>query len=70
MSNEMNIQLNGKRTPVADGTTIGELIRAKDLDPATVVVEHNLTIIPAEDWFRVNLKENDNLEILGFVGGG
>ena len=66
----MNIQLNGKRTPVADGTTIGELIRAKDLDPATVVVEHNLTIIPAEDWFRVNLKENDNLEILGFVGGG
>jgi len=66
----MNIQLNGKRTPVADGTTIGELIRAKDLDPATVVVEHNLTIIPAEDWCRVNLKENDNLEILGFVGGG
>lgn len=66
----MDIRLNGKRTPVADGTTIGELIRKKDLNPATVVVEHNLAIIPAEDWGRVNLKENDNLEILGFVGGG
>lgn len=66
----MDIRLNGKRTPVADGITIGELIQAKDLDPATVVVEHNLAIIPAEDWGRVNLKENDNLEILRFVGGG
>ncbi|BBO78863.1 hypothetical protein DSCW_62800 [Desulfosarcina widdelii] len=66
----MDIRLNGKRTPVAESITIGELIRAKDLDTATVVVEHNRTIIPAEAWSRVNLKENDNLEILGFVGGG
>jgi thiamine biosynthesis protein ThiS len=66
----MDIRLNGKRTPVAGGITIGEVIRTKDLDPSTVVVEHNLTIIPAKDWGRVNLKENDNLEILGFVGGG
>lgn len=66
----MDIRLNGKRTPVAESITIGELIRAKDLDTATVVVEHNRTIIPAKDWGRVNLKDNDNLEILGFVGGG
>jgi sulfur carrier protein ThiS len=38
----MHIQLNGQPTPVAAGTTIGDLIRQKNLDPATIVVEHNL----------------------------
>jgi sulfur carrier protein len=66
----MEIRLNGKRTPVAAGTTIGDLIREKDLDAATVVVEHNLTIISAADLDRIALKANDTLEILRFVGGG
>ncbi len=35
----MEIQLNGQTTPVNAGITIGDLIREKDLDPATVVVE-------------------------------
>lgn len=66
----MDIQLNGQPTPVAPETTIGDLIRGKGLDPATVVVEHNLTITAAADWDRIALKENDALEILRFVGGG
>ncbi|MGD9309889.1 MAG: sulfur carrier protein ThiS [Desulfosarcina sp.] len=66
----MQIQLNGKRTPVANDTTIGDLIREKSLDPTTVVVEHNLTVIATDDWDHVRLKENDTLEVLRFVGGG
>ncbi len=66
----MDIRLNGKRTPVAPGITIGDLIRQKDLDPTTVVVEHNLAIITAADLNRTTLQENDALEILRFVGGG
>jgi sulfur carrier protein len=66
----MHIQLNGQPTPVAAGTTIGDLIRQKNLDPATIVVEHNLTILTATDLDQVTLKENDTLEILRFVGGG
>ncbi len=66
----MHIQLNGERTSVAIGTTIGELIRSKGLDPATVVVEHNLTITAAADWETITLKANDALEVLRFVGGG
>ena len=66
----MDIQLNGKRTSVAAGTSIGDLIRAKDLDPTTVVVEHNLAIVASTDWDRITLKGNDTLEILRFVGGG
>jgi thiamine biosynthesis protein ThiS len=66
----MDIQLNGQTTSVATGITIGDLIREKDLDPATVVVEHNLTIIKAAELNQITLKQNDALEILRFVGGG
>jgi thiamine biosynthesis protein ThiS len=66
----MDIQLNGQTTSVAAGITIGDLIREKDLDPATVVVEHNLTIIKTAELNQITLKQNDALEILRFVGGG
>ena len=66
----MDIQLNGKRMPVATDTTIGDLIREKGLSPTTVVVEHNMAIITAADLDRITLKEDDALEILRFVGGG
>jgi sulfur carrier protein len=66
----MNIQLNGKQATVVDNTSIGDLIRAKDLDPAAVVVEHNRAIVATTDWDQVILKENDALEVLRFVGGG
>lgn len=66
----MEIRLNGKPTHLATTVTIGELIREKGLDPGSVVVEHNLTIIPTEAYDRSVLKENDTLEILRFVGGG
>ncbi len=66
----MDIQLNGKRMPVAAGITIGDLIREKGLAPTTVVVEHNMTIITAADLDQITLKEDDALEILRFVGGG
>ncbi len=42
----------------------------KKIDPATVVIEYNLNIIRQEEWSSIIIKENDNLEILRFVGGG
>ena len=66
----MNIQLNGKRTMLPAGITIGDLIREKGLDPATVVVEHNRAIVASADWGRTRIEENDALEVLRFVGGG
>ncbi|MBR9987960.1 MAG: sulfur carrier protein ThiS [Desulfosarcina sp.] len=66
----MDILLNGQTTPVAAGITIADLIREKDLDPGTVVVEHNLTIVTSADLDQITLQQNDALEILKFVGGG
>lgn len=64
------IRLNGKSVSVEDGTTIGDLIRERDLDPGTVVVEYNRIIIHTADMDRITPAENDVLELLRLVGGG
>ncbi|WP_319404970.1 sulfur carrier protein ThiS [uncultured Desulfosarcina sp.] len=66
----MDIRLNGQKTTVPAGITLGDLIREKGLDPITIVVEHNMTILTEADFNQTPLKENDALEILRFVGGG
>lgn len=66
----MEIRLNGKPERLSKAVTVGGLIREKGLDPKTVVVEHNLSIIATEDLDQITLKDNDSLEILRFVGGG
>ena len=66
----MEIRLNGKPERLTGAITVGDLIREKGLDPETVVVEHNLAIITTVDFDQVWLEDNDNLEILKFVGGG
>jgi sulfur carrier protein len=33
-------------------------------------VEYNFQILPEQGWEKIILQENDNLEILRFVGGG
>jgi len=47
-----------------------DFINMKGLEPERIVVEHNFNIVRREDWDKVVLKENDNLEFLRFVGGG
>ncbi|ABN51832.1 MAG TPA: thiamine biosynthesis protein ThiS [Hungateiclostridium thermocellum] len=66
----MFITLNGKQTEVDNGTTLVGLIQSKGLEPESIVVEYNYEVLPREKWDSVVLKENDNLEVLRFVGGG
>lgn len=53
-----------------NGTTLVGLIQSKGLEPESIVVEYNYEVLPREKWDSVVLKENDNLEVLRFVGGG
>lgn len=66
----MQIVLNGKKVEAEDGASLTELLRMKGLEPDRVVVEVNFEIAKKEDWDKIVLKENDNLEVLRFVGGG
>ncbi|HOM02112.1 MAG TPA: sulfur carrier protein ThiS [Acetivibrio sp.] len=66
----MFITLNGKQTEVNDGISLTQLIRSKGLEPESIVIEYNRSILQREEWESVVLKENDKLEVLRFVGGG
>ena len=51
-------------------STIAQLVRELDLDPAKVAVEHNGTIAPRSTLAEQGLSDGDTLEIVHFVGGG
>ncbi|BHH81850.1 sulfur carrier protein ThiS [Desulforhopalus sp. 52FAK] len=65
----MNIRVNGKVETV-DPCTIAELVKAKGLAAQSLVVEHNREIVKQAQWTEVSLQEDDQLELLSFVGGG
>ncbi|MHB1455366.1 MAG: sulfur carrier protein ThiS [Armatimonadota bacterium] len=66
----MRVYVNGKETEVAEQLTVAALVAEKGLNPNTVVVEHNMIILPKEQWSQFTLASDDKLEIIAFVGGG
>jgi len=68
----MKVQINGKQETFEDENTISirDFLEMKDLDPEKIVIEYNGEIIKQKKWSDINLNENDQLEILKFVGGG
>ena len=66
----MIIKINGKDHVIEEELNLLDLITSRKLLPENVVLEHNLCIVPKEEWESVSLRENDSLEIVSFVGGG
>lgn len=66
----MVIKINGKSEAVDKIISLSEFILSKGLSPSKIVIEHNSRIVTQEEWQGINLQENDNIEIVSFVGGG
>ena len=66
----MRITVNGEQTDMPDDVTLLACLELRGLNPATVVVERNRDIVPADTFADVRLAPGDTLEILHFVGGG
>ena len=67
----MPLTVNGERRAVADGTTLGALLRELGLDARMIVVERNRAILRDRDLYdAVVLEADDVLELVHFVGGG
>ena len=62
--------MNGNREFIEDATTLLQLLLSRNIDPDTVVVEHNLAIVERDDFPGVFIRDKDVIEILRFVGGG
>lgn len=65
----MKIQVNGKPYELS-GETITELLEALNAPPRGIAVECNGIIIPKSDHATYALKPQDEVEIIGFIGGG
>jgi len=74
--NEMNetqniqIRINGEDRAVQQGLSLERLLADLLIRKETVVVEHNLDIVPRADLDKRRLSQGDTVEIVHFVGGG
>jgi thiamine biosynthesis protein ThiS len=67
---EPTIRVNGAARPLAQGTTVAELVRVLELPVERVAVERNGRVVPRPRWGEVALADGDQVEIVTFVGGG
>lgn len=70
MEEAMPIIVNGQERDFIPNQSLHHLITSMNLDPALVVVELNLTIVPGASFIETILNDGDRLELLSFVGGG
>ena len=64
------IQLNRKKITIKSKTTIYDILKKFKLDNKKVAIEHNGHIISKINFKKKNLKNNDKLEVVHFIGGG
>lgn len=65
----MKIILNGKDYETKK-QTIEQILEELKIEKKVMAAAVNLEVVKKENWASFNLKENDKLELLNFVGGG
>mgnify|MGYP001238922860 CR=1 FL=1 len=63
------IRINGTETNAA-GMTVAEYLEKTNYDKKRIAIEVNGNIIPKSQYESFTFSENDNIEIVSFVGGG
>ncbi len=67
----MHLTINGKTTEVPEGLTVTKLLaHLKVKMPDMVSVQVNGTILKREDFPATQVRENDSVDFLYFMGGG
>ena len=67
----MRIQINGEPREFPESSlSLAELLETLSLPPQRIAVEVNKTIVPRSQWEKTIVREDDQLEIVHFVGGG
>ena len=64
------MKVNGKDLISVSPMTVEDLILNTGRKPDRVAVELNGRIVPRSEYSRTLLKNDDSVEIVGFVGGG
>jgi sulfur carrier protein len=65
----MKVRVNGKTEDIPQ-TTVLDLLKARNVEPQMVSVEHNLKILEKEEFATTPLRDGDSIELLYYMGGG
>ena len=67
----MRIQINGEQREFPQSSlSLDALLEALSLPAQRIAVELNKTIVPRSQWEKTIVREDDQIEIVHFVGGG
>ena len=66
----MDVVINGEHKRVTPGASLLDVLSQLQLDPRSVVVEHNRRIVRRPALGDVKVNEGDAIELVHFVGGG
>ena len=66
----MKIRVNGTDREVPPGTSVRALVELEGMGGGPVAVERNGDVVRRKDHADTLLAENDEVEIVHFVGGG
>ena len=64
------MRVNGTLVPLQKGKTLLQYLQENQYDISKIAVERNGEIVPKREYECVFLQQEDQLEIVQFVGGG
>jgi len=65
----MRVTINGKTEEVS-GSTVLDILKAKDVSPQMVAVELNSRMLDRDKLGSTVVKDGDAIELLFYMGGG
>ncbi len=66
----MKVRLNGLEISLSRAATLAQFLSEQQLELDVVVVEYNGRIINKSELTAIVLEDQDEIEVLRFVGGG
>ena len=70
MKKKIKIKINGKTNKIDDKTKLSDLVKHLKVPLKKVAIELNREIVDKKNLNKINLKVNDKIEIVHFIGGG
>ena len=67
---KIKIKVNGKEKSIKDKTNLLSLVKFLKIPVKKVAIELNHEIMDKNKLSKINLKKNDKIEIVHFIGGG
>lgn len=67
---DVDVKINGDKESLADGTTIEDILKARDVRPEMVAVEVNGELIQKGEYPSRILIKGDQMDFLFYMAGG